>query len=241
MAACSVRVKPSCVTIPGFHPTELLTKYGYAAVFVIIALENLGLPLPGETILIAAAIYAGTTQGLSVVLVVLTAAAAATAGGMVGFGIGRYAGSDLLDRYGHYFHVDDKNLRLGRYLFDRYGGQVVFFGRFVAFLRAFAGLLAGINRMKWNRFLMFNALGACAWASMFGVGSYALGRRIDTVSAGAGMVITGVVLVAAVSGFWFLHRHRNELQREADRADRLQREVHRRPTFGTSPATRRLK
>jgi membrane protein DedA with SNARE-associated domain len=206
------------VTIPGFHPTELLTKYGYAAVFVIIALENLGVPLPGETMLITAAIYAGTTHRMSVVLIVVTAAAAAIAGGMAGFGLGRYGGDHLLHRYGRYLHADEKNLRLGRYLFERYGGRVVFFGRFIAFLRAFAGLLAGINRMDWTRFLLFNALGASAWASAFGFGAYALGRKVEVVSARAGFVITTVVVLVAVAGFWFLRRHHAQLQRAADRA-----------------------
>ena len=209
------------MAIPGFNFTELLSKYGYAAVFVIIALENLGVPVPGETILITAAIYAGTTHHLSVALIVVTAAVAATTGGMAGFGIGRYGGDHLLPGYGRYLHLTDKNLRLGRYLFQRYGGRVVFFGRFIAFLRAFAGILAGLNRMEWTRFLVFNALGACSWAVMFGLGAYALGRRIETVSARAGLLITVVVALAAIAALWFVRRHHEELQREADRADRL--------------------
>lgn len=206
------------MTIPGFHPTELLTRYGYAAVFVIIGLENLGVPLPGETILITAAIYAGTTHHLSVVLIVVTATAAAIAGGMAGFGIGRYASSSLVRRYGRYLHADEKNLRLGRYLFQQYGGRVVFFGRFIAFLRAFAALMAGINRMGWTRFLAFNALGACAWASIFGFGAYTLGQRVEAISVRAGFVMTTVVALAVLAALWFLRRNHERLQGEADRA-----------------------
>ncbi len=197
---------------------HLLDAYGYAAIFVIIALENLGLPLPGETILITAAIYAGTTHRLNAIAIVVTAAAAACGGGIAGFAIGQYGERHLLHRYGRYIHLDEKDLRLGRYLFRRYGGRVVFFGRFVAFLRALAALLAGINRMDWTRFLLFNGLGAAAWASTFGFAAYALGDRIEALSTPASASIAVLVAVAAIAGLRFLHRNRARLQREADRA-----------------------
>jgi membrane protein DedA with SNARE-associated domain len=201
----------------GAHLERLLDAYGYAAIFVIIVLENLGLPVPGETILITAAIYAAETHGLNVIAIVATAAAAAFTGGIAGYAIGQYGEHHLLHRYGRYVHLDEKDLRLGRYLFQRYGGLVVFVARFVAFLRALAGLLAGINGMDWRRFLLFNGLGAAVWASTFGFSAYALGRRIVELSTRASVVLAGLVVLAAMAGLWFLHRNRGRLQREADR------------------------
>ena len=206
------------LTLAGVHFEQLLDAYGYAAVFVIIGLENIGLPVPGETMLITAAIYAGTTHRLDVLGIVATAAAAATAGGIAGFIIGRSGGHALLQRYGRHIHVYDRDLRLGHYLFERYGGWLVFFGRFVAFLRELASLLAGINCMDERRFLLFNALGACAWASVFGFGAYALGLEIEALSARAELVIAALAVVVAIAGVRFLKRNRERLQREADRA-----------------------
>jgi membrane protein DedA with SNARE-associated domain len=197
---------------------HLLDAYGYAAIFLIIGLENVGLLVPGETILITAGIYAGETHRLNIVAIVGTAAVAACAGGIAGFAIGQYGERHLLHRYGRYLHLDEKDLRLGRYLFRRYGGLVVFVARFVAFLRALAGLLAGINGMEWTRFLLFNGLGAVLWASTFGFAAYALGDRIEALSTRASIILGVLVAVVAVAGLRFLHRNRARLQREADRA-----------------------
>jgi membrane protein DedA with SNARE-associated domain len=197
---------------------HLLDAYGYIAIFVVIALENLGLPLPGETILITAAVYAGTTHRLNAIAIVATAAAAAWAGGIAGFAIGQYSERRFLHQYGRYIHLNEPDLRLGRYLFRRYGGRVVFFARFVAFLRALASLLAGINRMEWRRFLLFNGLGAMAWASTFGFGAYALGRRVEMLSTRASVALATLVGIAALAGLRFLNQNRHRLQQEADRA-----------------------
>ncbi len=196
---------------------HLLHVYGYAAIFAIVALENIGLLVPGETILITAAIFAATTHELNIIAIVVTAAAAAFGGSIAGCAIGRYGERHLLHRYGRYLHIDERDLRLGRYLFHRYGGRVVFVARFVAFLRALAGLLAGINRMEWRRFLIFSGLGATAWAATFGFGAYALGREVERLSTRAGIVIAIAVIALAIAGFRFLHHNRARFQREADR------------------------
>ncbi len=201
----------------GTYLEHLLHTYGYAAIFVVIALENVGLPVPGETILISSAIFAATTHELNVVAIVITAAAAAFGGSVAGYAIGRYGERHLLHRYGRYLHIHERDLRLGRYLFARYGGRLVFVARFVAFLRALAGLLAGINRMDWNRFMLFSGLGAAAWAATFGFGAYAVGREVETLSTRAGLFIALTVIVAAIAGFRFILRNRSRLQREADR------------------------
>jgi len=205
----------------GAYLEHLLHAYGYAAIFVVIALENVGLLVPGETILISSAIFAATTHELNVVAIVITAAAAAFGGSVAGCAIGRYGERHLVHRHSRYLHIHERDLRLGRYLFARYGGRVVFMARFVAFLRAVAGLLAGINRMEWKRFMLFSGLGAAVWASIFGFGAYALGREVEALSVRAGVLIALAVIAAAIAGFRFILHNRSQLQREADQfADR---------------------
>jgi membrane protein DedA with SNARE-associated domain len=200
----------------GTYLEHLLHAYGYAAIFVVIALENVGLPVPGETILISSAVFAATTHELNVVAIVITAAVAALGGSATGYAIGRYGERRLLQRYGRHLHIHERDLRLGRYLFARYGGRVIFVARFVAFLRALAGLLAGINRMDWKRFMLFSGLGAAVWAATFGFGAYALGREVEALSARAGVLIALAIIVAAIAGSRFILRNRAQFQREAD-------------------------
>ena len=194
---------------------RLLHTYGYSAVFAIIALENVGLLVPGETILISAAIFAATTHELNVIAIVITATVAALAGSIGGWAIGRY-GERHLHRYGRYLHLNERDLRLGRYLFRRYGGRLVFVARFVAFLRALAGVLAGLNRMESTRFMLFSGLGAASWAAVFGFGAYALGRELEALSARGSILIGFAVVVAAIAGFRFIQHNRARLQQEAD-------------------------
>lgn len=200
------------------HLHQLLQTYGYLAIFMVIALENLGAPLPGETILIMAAIYAGEGRGLNIVAIVSTAVVAAFIGSLAGFLIGQYGERHLLHRYRRYLHLHERDLRLGHYLFQRYGGGVVFFARFVVFLRALAGLLAGLNEMDRRRFVLFSSLGAVAWAGTYGTGAYLLGREIEVLSARASVYLGVAAVVITACVFWFLHRHRGRFQREADRA-----------------------
>jgi membrane protein DedA with SNARE-associated domain len=192
----------------------LLRAYGYAAIVAVIALENVGLPLPGETILITSAIFAATTHELNMVGIVVTAAVAAFGGSVAGFMIGRYGERHFLHRLG----LDERDLRLGRYLFQRFGGRVIFVARFIAFLRSLAGLLAGANAMPLKRFLLASGLGALAWSATFGFAAYALGREIEIQSARAVVALGTLVLLAVIAGLRFLRRNRARLQIEADRA-----------------------
>src|SRR4051812_9393059 len=177
--------------IPQFDPEGWIAAYGYWAVFAVVALESMGLPLPGETVLLAAAVYGGTRQELNITAVIAAASAGAIIGDNIGYEIGRRAGLPLLLRYGHRIGLDQRRLNLGQYLFRRYGGSIVFFGRFVALLRTFAALLAGANRMPWPRFVFFNAAGAVCWASAFGLGGYVLGTSVHRISGplGIGLLI----------------------------------------------------
>jgi membrane protein DedA with SNARE-associated domain len=160
-------------------PTTLLMKYGSFAVAGVVCLESMGLPLPGEAILIAAAIYAGKTGDLNIVEVIAAAAAGAIVGDNIGYWIGREIGFRLLVRYGGYVGLTEPRIKVGQYLFQRHGGKIVFFGRFVALLRVLAALLAGVNRMSWPRFFFFNAAGAILWATVFGLGAYTFGEEMS--------------------------------------------------------------
>lgn len=200
------------------HLIHWLVAYGYAGVFTVIALESLALPFPGETVLITAAVYAGRTHQFSIGPLVLVAVLGVIAGGFLGFLIGRYGGYPIVRRYHRYLHLDEPKLRLGQYLFRRHGAAVVFFGRFVALLRTLAALLAGVNRMDMTRFIIFHALGAVAWASLFGFGGYLLGNRIEALSQAAGTMTVIAVAVLIVLGLRVLRRNYHRLQLEADRA-----------------------
>jgi membrane protein DedA with SNARE-associated domain len=197
---------------------QLIATYGYALVAVVVGLESMGLPLPGETTLVTAAIYAGTTHRLSITLVIVAAAIGAIAGDNIGYAIGRRFGYRLLLRYGHHLRMNARRIKLGQYLFDRHGGKVVFFGRFVAVLRALAALLAGANMMPWRRFLFFNAAGGVVWAGAYGMAAYVLGEQIERVRgpfAVGGLILGGA---AAAAFFWFVRRHEDALEAEAEHA-----------------------
>jgi membrane protein DedA with SNARE-associated domain len=197
---------------------ELLASYGYWAVFGVIALESMGLPLPGESALIAAALYAGTTHDLALPLVVAAAAGGAILGDNAGYWIGREAGLRLLLRFGYWIRLDQAKVKLGQYLFLKRGGGIVFFGRFVALLRTFAALLAGASCMPWLRFLLWNALGGACWAMLYGTGGFFLGHAIHRFAGPLGWVALALAAVLVIAGLRFLHRNMDRLQEEAERA-----------------------
>jgi len=199
-------------------PSPLLAHAGYGAVMLAVGIESMGIPFPGEATLIAAAAYAGSTHKLNIVFVVAAGAAGAIIGDNIGFWIGREVGLRLLLRYGKYIRMTERRIKLGQYLFQRYGGTVVFFGRFVAVLRALAAFLAGTNRMTWPRFLVFNAAGGIVWAGVYGFGAYALGTQIHRLAGPVGAGLGAVALVLIVCGFVFLRRHEHQLEDEAERA-----------------------
>ena len=150
--------------------THILSTYGYVAIFTLVMLESSGIPMPGETILVTGAIVASTGKGLDIKFVIAAAAAGAILGDNIGFWVGRAFGDRLLKRFGPMVGIDARKQKLGQYLFARYGGAIVFFGRFVALLRAFAAILAGVNRLNATEFFLYNASGGIVWATVFGVG-----------------------------------------------------------------------
>jgi membrane protein DedA with SNARE-associated domain len=202
---------------------DLLATYGYVAVFFFIAIESTGIPFPGETMLITAAIYAGHTHRLNIILVIAFAAAGAIIGDNLGYAVGHWGGYRLLRRYGRFIRLHERRLKLGQYLFLQHGGKVVFFGRFISILRAYAAFLAGTNRMPWWRFFAFNAAGGIVWAIVFGTGAYVLGTQIHNLSQTASIVGGILAAFAIVAFIVFIRRNEERLMAEADRAipDRL--------------------
>jgi membrane protein DedA with SNARE-associated domain len=199
---------------------HVLGTYGPWAVFVIVTLESAGLPLPAESLLVAAAAFAATTHGMSLPEVMVAASAGAIVGDNLGYWIGRKVGRPLIARYGQRIGLTPQRLRLGEYLFARRGGTIVIVARFIVFLRTLAALLAGANAMPWLRFLVCNAAGGILWAVAYSAGGYVLGaeiRRLTLPLALAGVAL-GLGLVLAM-GFW-LKRAEARLQAEADRAGR---------------------
>ena len=206
----------SAVPLQDLH--QLLSTYGYWAVFVFIAIESTGIPFPGETMLLVAAIYAGTTHHLSIFLVIVAAASGAILGDNLGFLLGRVGGYRLLHRYGRYIRLDERKLKLGQYLFMKHGGKVVFFGRFVAVLRAWAAFLAGTNRMPWPGFLLFNALGGIVWATLFGLGGYYLGNSIHRLTGPVAIASIVLATLVIITCLIFVRRNEQRLEAEAERA-----------------------
>jgi membrane protein DedA with SNARE-associated domain len=195
-----------------------LATYGYLAVFAFIGIESLGVPFPGETMLITASVYAGATGNLSIALVIAAAVAGAILGDNAGFGIGHWGGYWLLVRYGKHVRVDERKLKVGRYLFHKHGGKVVFFGRFVSVLRTYAAFLAGVNRMNWRRFLVFNACGGIVWATLYGLGAYYFGNAIESLSRPVGIAFAAAAAAAVVAAFVLVRRSEARLEEEAERA-----------------------
>ena len=197
---------------------HLLESYGYIVVLVFVAIESTGIPFPGETMLLIASIYAGTTHHLSIPFVIASAAAGAILGDNLGFWVGREGGYLLLRRYGRYIHLDERKLKLGQYLFQKHGAKVVFFGRFVAVLRAWAAFLAGTNKMRWVNFLFYNALGGIVWATIFGLGGYFLGDRVHALTGPIGIIAIVLAVIFLVAFFIFLRHNEKRLEDEAERA-----------------------
>ncbi|MCO5972665.1 DedA family protein [Actinoallomurus soli] len=166
---------------PLAHLAPVLDHYGYAAVGVLIFVEDFGIPVPGETILIAASVYAGAGR-LNVVILGVIAVVAAVAGDNVGYLIGRTGGCALAHRWGRYVLLTPERLRRAEQFFVRHGGKVVTIARFIEGFRQANGILAGITGMHWPRFLAFNALGAVLWVGLWTGLGYAVGTHIGAIS-----------------------------------------------------------
>ncbi|HEV7950474.1 MAG TPA: VTT domain-containing protein, partial [Glaciihabitans sp.] len=195
--------------------TRLIATYGYLAVGILILLESVGVPLPGETALLAAAAAAGTGQ-LWIGGVIGVAAVAAIVGDGGGYWLGRLGGRPFIERYGRWVHLDARKLERIEAFFARHGPKTVFFGRFIGVLRTYSALFAGLSRMPYPSFTLYNVLGGIIWATSFGLLGYVFGRNLAVVERWARLfgwgVLALVVLVGVTMLLWrWLTRHQKEL------------------------------
>ena len=198
--------------------SNLIASYGYWAVFLLVGAESLGIPLPGETALITAGIYAGHTHRLSPWLIFAVAAAGAIIGDNIGYWIGDKGGYRLARRYGHKVRLDEQKLKIARYLFDGHGGKVVFFGRFVSILRTYAAFLAGTSKMRWRMFFVANASGGIVWAGIYTLAAYLAGTALQQVSGTLNWVLLGVAVVAVAAAILIVRRQTGRLAVRAEAA-----------------------
>jgi membrane protein DedA with SNARE-associated domain len=183
--------------------TGLVHHYGLIALFLIVMLESGGVPLPGETVLVTAAIYA--SQGhLNIVEVIVVAAAAAIIGDNLGYWAGRHGGRRVLERWGPTRRWSQRSLPWAERFFKRHGGKTIFLARFFAVLRVTAAWIAGISRMHWWTFFLWNAAGGIVWATLVGLVAYYVGHAAaDAIGryglwAGAGIVVALALVWLAV-------------------------------------------
>jgi membrane protein DedA with SNARE-associated domain/membrane-associated phospholipid phosphatase len=215
---------------------HLLETYGYAALFLLVGLESVGVPLPGETALLTAAAFAA--QGhLSILGVILGAALGGIVGDAAGYWIGRKGGLAVVRRYGRLLHIDEAKLDRARAFFQRHGGKTVFLGRFVSLLRMLAPVFAGVSRMPYGKFSRYNVAGGLCWATLFGSLGYGFGRSLPQLDkavgqAGAMMALLLAIIVALVLLGQWLASHQDEVL--AWVGQQLRR-------IGTAPAILRLK
>ena len=182
--------------------------HGYWALFFTLLLENAGIPLPGETMLLFAAFLAHQHHELSLRLIVLTGIAACTLGDNLGYWSGYHGGRPLLDRYQKFFRVSGRKIRRGEALFDRYGAITVFWARFIFGMRVIAGPLAGVLQMKWRKFVLYNFLGAGLWVSVISTVGFVFGKNWDRllgILRGANELL---LVAAVVTGLYLWRRYR---------------------------------
>jgi membrane protein DedA with SNARE-associated domain len=196
----------------------LLHHFSYIAIFLVIAGESMGIPLPGETMLLTASIYAGSTHRLSIYLVIFAAIMGAILGDNWGYGLGRSGGYTLLRKYGKYIKVDESKLKVGQYLFIQHGGKIVFFGRFFSLLRVWAAFLAGVNKMAWKRFLVYNAGGGIIWATFYGTLGYILGKHVNELSKPLRLILLIAGSIIVILSFFYVRYNIQILEKKAKKA-----------------------
>jgi len=180
---------------------------GYPLLFALVAIETMGVPVPGETALLAAAVLASRGD-LDIEVVIALAAAGAILGDNVGYMIGRHGGRRLLSRSGRMEAQRRRVLEYGEPFFARHGGKAVFFGRWMAGLRIWSAWLAGINRMRWPAFVFWNAAGGIVWALSVGLIAYYLGEAGDRAIRTAGFVGAGGALASGLFVYALVRRRR---------------------------------
>jgi membrane-associated protein len=191
-----------------------IVDYGYWAVALALLCENAGLPVPGETTLLLASFLAYSEHKLHLGWIIVVATCAATLGDNVGYAIGYHGGRPLLDRYQHLFHIPERMLRRGERMLQRYGAPAILFARFIFGLRVFAGPLAGVLRMPWRSFVLFNLLGAAGWVTVVSCAGYLFGRHWPILLRTVRRIDVAIVILAALAILFLWRKLASRNQRE---------------------------
>jgi membrane protein DedA with SNARE-associated domain len=193
--------------LPGvLHSLEpTLNNYGYLAVAGLVLLEDFGVPVPGETVLILGAVYAGAGR-LNIVLVGLLGFVAAVIGDNIGFAVGHFGGRPLVERYGRYIFLTPERVDKATGFFQRHGGKIVVVARFIEGLRQANGIIAGITGMHWARFLLFNAIGAALWVAVWCAIGDLSGSHINSIYSTATQYSTYLAIAVGVLVLAFIAR-----------------------------------
>lgn len=197
---------------------NVLRVVGYPAVTLFIMIESSGIPFPGETMLLLASFFAATSHQLSIPIVIACAALGAIVGDNLGYLAGRTGGRALALRFGKYIFLKPEHLDYAERFFEKHGDKTVFFGRFVAVLRAWAAFLAGINHMRWRKFLIYNAAGGMLWATIYGTLGFIAGRffhdnfaTVERIARDIGLIGALIVVAFAIVAFILLRRRRKRM------------------------------
>ena len=182
---------------------DALATFGYPAVIVFVMIECIGIPFPGETMLLLASFYAAVDSRLQIPFVIICAACGAILGDNIGYLIGRTGGRAFILRFGRFFFVKPAYLEYAENFFARHGNKTVFFGRFTTILRLWTALLAGVNHMHWRTFLLYNAAGGTVWAIFYGLLGYGAGRlfhnnfaQVERLASTIGWIASGAIVAA---------------------------------------------
>lgn len=183
---------------------SFLAEYGYWAIALALLCESAGIPLPGEVTLLLAGFVAYHEHQLHLAWIIVVATSAATLGGDLGYALGYYGGRPLLDRYQNVFRISPATLKRGEQLFARHGATAIFVSRFIFGLRVFAGPLAGVLRMRWRAFALFNFLGAAAWVAVIASAGYLFGQHWHTLLRTLQRFnLVGLIVAGAAILYWW--------------------------------------
>jgi membrane protein DedA with SNARE-associated domain len=207
--------------LPGvLHSLEpTLNHFGYLAVVGLVLIEDFGVPVPGETVLILAAVYAGAGR-LNVLLVGLLGFLGAVIGDNVGFAIGHFGGRPLIEHYGRYIFLTPERVDRATGFFDRHGGWIIIVARFIEGLRQANGIIAGLSGIHWTKFLAFNAIGAALWVAVWTSVGYLSGSHINSIYDTATHYSTYVAIALGALLFAYLARHLARVRRARAQAAR---------------------
>lgn len=191
-----------------------LVHHGYWAVAGALLMENAGLPVPGETILLLASFLAYAEGDLRMPWIIAVGILAAALGDNIGYALGHYGGRPLIDRYRHWFRIPDNHVDKAERLFARYGAALIFVARFIFGVRVIAGPLAGALRMHWRKFAIFNVMGAALWVTVIAGVGYLFGRHWERLVHHLKQFDIAIALAAVTVIFWIWWRQRSSESRE---------------------------